>query len=93
MSLPCSVDALWLWRAGLYGWPWPSLARHGIGVTRNDLFRFGSVEQGRRGRGGVREGCGSCEPHVQSACAPLVLALCLSFVVSVAAGEGEERAR
>ena len=47
MSLPCSVDALWLWRAGLYGWPWPSLARHGIGVTRNDLFRFGNVEQGK----------------------------------------------
>jgi len=23
------------------------LARHGIGVTRNDLFRFGNVEQGK----------------------------------------------
>ena len=29
----------------LYGRPW--LARHGIGVTRNDLFRFGNVEQGK----------------------------------------------
>jgi hypothetical protein len=76
---------------------WVSLALHGIGVTRNDLFRFGNAPAG-----GVHEGCGSCEPHAQCACAPLVsqevfslwiLAPCLFFVANVGAGEREERAR